>query len=123
MEQYSEGERWWQALRDYQLRIFNTDKSLWRLSVPSTSQIELPDNDYLIDWGGAQYWVLTEKTPDQMFSMAEKAGGSATLFRGGDHNGEVFHPLSSEIYKLHVGLKKAFDPHGILNPGKMYTSI
>ena len=40
------------------------------------------------------------------------------LFQGSDQEQEVFQPLSNGLLSLHKGLKKAFDPHGILNPGK-----
>ena len=50
----------------------------------------------------------------------ERAGGHATLFRGGDKAAGVFHPLKPAIFKIHRRLKGAFDPAGILNPGRMY---
>ncbi len=122
-DEYPGDEQWWQELRDFQLPVFTDNKLLWRLSLPSTSQLELKDDAFLVDWGGAQYWWASEQEADEVFSIAKKAGGSATLFKGGDQNGEVFQTLPSEIQKLHVGLKQAFDPHRILNPGKMYASI
>ena len=122
-DKFDDSEQWWQSLKDYQLPIFKSSKPLWRLSVPSTTRLDLNNDEFLIDWGGAQYWIVSARDPEEMFELAEKAGGSATLFRGGDRNGEIFQPLSNEVKKLHIGLKKAFDPHNVLNPGKMYASI
>ncbi|MGB5718313.1 MAG: FAD-linked oxidase C-terminal domain-containing protein, partial [Gammaproteobacteria bacterium] len=51
------------------------------------------------------------------------AGGHATLFRGGDRDGEVFHPLQAALLSLHQRLKQTFDPAGILNPGRMYREL
>jgi glycolate oxidase FAD binding subunit len=51
---------------------------------------------------------------------AARAGGHATLFRGGDKSAGVFQPLAPAILKIHRRLKAAFDPAGILNPGRMY---
>jgi glycolate oxidase FAD binding subunit len=53
-------------------------------------------------------------------SSMEKLGGHATLFRGGDKAVGVFHPLRPAMMKIHRRLKQAFDPAGILNPGRMY---
>ena len=54
---------------------------------------------------------------------AASLGGHATLFRGHDGSAEVFHPLPSPLMKLHRNLKQAFDPDGILNPGRLYPDI
>ncbi len=43
----------------------------------------------------------------------------ATLFRNGERAEGVFHPLAPAIAKIHRRLKDAFDPAGILNPGRM----
>jgi len=123
LEEYKNGDTFWNELRDYKSPIFNTDKTLWRLSVPSTSNIKLEDEKYLIDWGGAQYWLVSERPAKDIFAMAREHGGSALLFRGGDHDGDVFQPLSDKLFKIHQELKHAFDPHRILNPGKMYEAL
>jgi glycolate oxidase FAD binding subunit len=36
---------------------------------------------------------------------------------------EVFQPLSPALERLTRGLKTAFDPAGILNPGRMYANV
>ncbi len=50
---------------------------------------------------------------------AAAAKGHATLFRGGDRAAGVFHPLAPALAKIHRRLKDAFDPAGILNPGRL----
>ncbi|MEQ1674335.1 MAG: FAD-linked oxidase C-terminal domain-containing protein [Candidatus Nitrotoga sp.] len=50
-----------------------------------------------------------------------RAGGHATLFRGGDRHSDIFHPLTPALAALHHRLKAAFDPYGILNPGRMHA--
>ena len=123
LEEYKNGDQFWNELRDFKSPIFNRGKTLWRLSVPSTSIINLEDVKYLIDWGGAQYWLASERSAKDIFAMARELGGSASLFRGGDRDGDVFQPLPDKLLKLHQELKHAFDPHRILNPGKMYASL
>jgi glycolate oxidase FAD binding subunit len=50
-------------------------------------------------------------------------GGHATLFRGTGRSGDVFQPLPAPLLALHQRLKRAFDPRGILNPGRMYAAL
>jgi len=35
----------------------------------------------------------------------------------------VFQPLPPVLMKLHRNLKRAFDPSGVLNPGRLYTDL
>ena len=58
-----------------------------------------------------------------MREAAASAGGHATLFSGGDKRVGVFHPLAPPLMKLHRRLKAAFDPAGILNPGRLYPEF
>jgi glycolate dehydrogenase FAD-binding subunit len=123
LEEYSNGGHFWNELRDFKLPLFDMENSIWRLSVPSTADLNIDEGQYLIDWGGAQYWFASNSSANEVFTMAEKAGGSALLFRGGDRNGDIFQPLSKGLFKLQQELKLAFDPHRILNPEKMYANI
>jgi glycolate oxidase FAD binding subunit len=74
----------------------------------------------LVEWGGGLRWLSGDVDPLTVRSTAERAGGHATLFRGGDRSIGVFHPLTAPIAKIHKRLKEAFDPAGILNPNRMY---
>ena len=120
---FRDGELFWHQLREHKLAFFNTDKPLWRLSVkPSTPMLAL-DGDQLIDWGGAQRWLISEVPEQTIRAVSAEAGGHAILFRGGDRNGEVFHPLPSALMTIHQRLKNTFDPGGVFNPGTMYAEL
>jgi glycolate oxidase FAD binding subunit len=95
---------------------------LWRLSLPAAAPV-LDLGEPLIEWGGALRWVRTSAAPDEVRAAAQRAGGHATLFRGGDRAGAVFHPPGSALMTLHRRLKEAFDPHGIFNPGRLYEDF
>ena len=114
----------WEHIRDQRHAFFRAEAPLWRLSVPPAARpVNLPGK-WLLDWGGAQRWLISaEATATAVREAAVAAGGHATLFRGGDRSGEVFHPLSEPLLRMHQRLKKAFDPHRILNPGKMYADL
>jgi glycolate oxidase FAD binding subunit len=77
----------------------------------------------LIEWGGALRWLKTDVAPSAVREAAKAAGGHATLFRGGDRSAGAFHPLPDGLMALHRRLKRAFDPAGILNPGRLYADL
>ena len=123
----------WVALREQTLPFFDRgpDQCLWRLSVPDTAPVldlpaaaEVP----LLEWGGALRWV---KAPldamPALRAVAAQAGGSATLFRHAASLAArapgVFPPLADPLARIHQELKQQFDPHGIFNPGRMYTTF
>ncbi|MBN8495125.1 MAG: glycolate oxidase subunit GlcE, partial [Burkholderiales bacterium] len=54
---------------------------------------------------------------------AAAAGGHATLFRSQDRSAGVFAPLKSPLDRIHRELKRAFDPDGVFNPGRMYPGL
>ncbi len=122
-ETLADAARFWQQLREHQSAFFGGERPLWRLSVPpATAPLPL-EGDTLLDWGGAQRWLRSEQAADTIRGSTAAAGGHATLFRGGDRDGEVFHPLQAALLSLHQRLKQTFDPAGILNPGRMYREL
>lgn len=119
-EQASE---YWRSIKDQTHGFFDSDKPLWRLSVPANSP-ELPiEGECLYDWGGAQRWLLTDEPADKLFRLAGEAGGHATAFRRPGNREAVFQPLPQGLLTLHRRLKQAFDPGGIINPGRLYPEI
>ena len=114
------GARFWADLREQRLPFFAGDLPLWRLSVPQTAAPLVPGHPQLVDWGGGVRWLRGPLDPFTVRSTVERVGGHATLFRGGDKSAGVFHPLPPALMKIHRRLKAAFDPAGILNPGRLY---
>ncbi|MGH8761990.1 MAG: glycolate oxidase subunit GlcE, partial [Nitrosospira sp.] len=122
-----EGMSFWESVREQTHSFFQPQKSLWRLSIKSTTPpLSLPGKQ-LIEWGGALRWCVSsaeaEGDAKAMREMAVSAGGHATLFRNSGLSVPVFHPLVPEMMKIHRRLKEKFDPAGILNPGRMYPEI
>lgn len=110
----------WAALRDHRIAFFSGEEPVWRVSVPQTTPPMDLGATPLVEWGGGLRWLRGALDPARARAEAARAGGHATLFRGGDKSGGVFHPLAPAVLKVHQRLKAAFDPAGILNPGRMY---
>jgi glycolate oxidase FAD binding subunit len=43
--------------------------------------------------------------------------------RGADKSCGVFAPLSEVLMRVHRELKRAFDPAGVFNPGRLYREL
>lgn len=122
-EAVADADAFWHGVREQTHAFFDTASSLWRLSVPSvTPPLGLPGAT-LIEWGGAQRWLVTDADPVAIRAAASASGGHATLYRGGDKSVGVFQPLAPAIAQIHHHLKASFDPAGIFNPGRMYPDL
>lgn len=111
----------WQAIREQELSLFSAAPFLYRIMVkPATPPFEL-EGKWLFDWGGAQRWLASPLPLSRVSGEVTKAGGQVTRFRGGE--GQVLPPLPSPLLAIQQRLKRNFDPHGILNPGRMYAEI
>jgi len=128
--------RLWGELR--RLSVFPNDSHyLWRISTTAKAAPRLVGAikrhmpvETFYDWGGALIWLETPASADAGAADIRRAvaihGGHATLIRADPevrHAVEVFQPLSPAIERLTRGLKAAFDPLGLLNPGRMYATM
>ncbi len=117
------GHTLWHDVREQVEPFFAGDAPLWRISVPpATPVLDMP-GEQALEWNGALRWIRTDAPAQDIRRTASAAGGHATLFRGGDRQGEVFHPLPPTLMMAHKNLKKALDPAGIFNPGRLYIEV
>ena len=113
----------WTELKEQAHPFFAGAEPLWRISLPSAAApLHLPGRQ-LIEWGGALRWLKSDASPKAVREAATRAGGHATLFRAADKSAGVFTPLDPVNARLHTALKAAFDPAGILNPGRLYADF
>ena len=148
----SEGEasaQFWRSVRD--LDVFsapwgNIAAPLWRILTPPSAaaslsariSAELEDVVYFIDWGGSLIWASHDvssgegdldsfsKQASQIRNICLEHGAEAMLIRASAsarHHIDVMPPLGSALAALTSRIKHAFDPKGILNPGRLYFGI
>ena len=116
-----DGDKFWSQLRDHRLPFFD-DETLLRASIPPAAEINLPEGaTQLIDWGGAQRWIIGEVNVNALRKLVTENGGHVTCFRR--QNADPFQPLNPALHALHKRLKNAFDPAAILNRGRLYPDL
>jgi glycolate oxidase FAD binding subunit len=125
----ADGDAPWHGVRDHTHPFFararDAGAALWRLSVRSSAAYADLGGAQLIEWGGALRWVAVEGAAGaaRLRAWAAGHGGHATRFRGGDPQEAPFQPLDPAMLVLHRRLKATFDPHGILNRGRLYPEF
>jgi glycolate oxidase FAD binding subunit len=115
--------KFWNGVKEQTDRFFRDDAPLWRVSVPSATPPLKLQGEQLIEWGGALRWLRSHADARTVREAARRAGGHATLFRGGDKSAGVFQPLAPALLKIHRQLKREFDPQGVFNRGRMYSGL
>lgn len=113
----------WDSLQDHTHTFFAnadlTQKRVWRIAVPPATPSLGLSGASLIEWGGAQRWLISDVEPETLRSVVAEKGGHATLFRGATDGVKIFTPMPEALAKLQRRIKHAMDPKGILNPGKI----
>jgi glycolate oxidase FAD binding subunit len=125
----------WKGIRDVAPLNEPMDQPVWRLSLPPASASavwqELIDQvavDGFLDWAGGLIWLATDPaSPDGgadaiRTTLNRTQGGHATLIRGtaGLRSGiSVFPPTTPGVAALQQRVRAGFDPHDVLNPGRL----
>lgn len=113
----------WHGIREQRDAFFASPLPLWRLSLKSTTPPLNVPGSQLIEWGGSLRWLATVSDATSVREAARFGGGHATLYRGGDRSAGVFQPLPAALINIHRKLKRAFDPAGIFNRGRLYPEF
>ena len=134
--EYRESLEFWGELRRLSV-MPNRQTLLWRISTKPTTAPKLVaaikrymPAEAFYDWAGGLIWLEVPATADAGTAEIRRAaaihGGHATLIRAEPAvraSVEVFQPLNPAVERLTRDLKAAFDPAGILNPGRMYANV
>ncbi|MGY6706733.1 MAG: glycolate oxidase subunit GlcE [Rhizobiaceae bacterium] len=122
----------WREIRDCRPYSTAPGKPLWRVSMtPSQGHAMVMAlrmrmaADVFYDWQGGLIWIQMEVEPGAELLrglIAAHGGGHATLVRATPSVRAavpVFQPQPAALAALSARLKEQFDPHNILNPGRM----
>ena len=115
----------WQTIRDQTHPFFANRENaapLWRIVMPPTKTRPPKNGKEASEWRGELLWSQdNEQTPAQIRTNARKDGGNATLFHKGNlQTDPAFDTPPPALFNLQKEIKKAFDPHGIFNPGRLH---
>jgi glycolate oxidase FAD binding subunit len=130
----------WRAVRDVTpfaaLRRYG-EPDLWRISTAPArgadigrTLTERADAEILYDWAGGLVWAALPASADAHAPLVRatvaEAGGHATLIRAPAAVRaavEVFTPEPPPLAALTRRVREAFDPNGVLNPGRMWAGV
>ena len=108
----------WTQVREVEAFV-GDPRPLWRLSLPPASGWRGPHGlpgDALYDWAGGLAWLLTDEPADKVRALTRSLGGHALCLRGAP----AFGPREATgLGALQDRVKAAFDPLGVLNPGRL----
>jgi glycolate oxidase FAD binding subunit len=100
---------------------------VWRATIPPACAAQFAAETgaqaWVADWAGGVVWLAVDGS-HVLHALAAELGGSAMLVRARDElRAQVFQPPSADLLSLTRGVKAAFDPLGLFNPGRMYEDV
>jgi glycolate oxidase FAD binding subunit len=116
-----EDDGFWLRLREMNLPFFAAAKDLWCISLRSNREHFDQDEDWLIDWRGARRWLAARRDREALQARLRDAGAELWQLRGAASGADVFPERGAAYRNMLLGLKQALDPHGVFNPGRLYS--
>ena len=125
----------WRAVRDARPLPAEPEDAIWRVSVPPSAGPEVAravaamGGRCFLDWGGGLAWIAapaSESTHRAITAAAREAHGVWTLLRAPEAlraSLDVIPLETPALARITRRVKAAFDPKGILNPGRMYAGV
>jgi glycolate oxidase FAD binding subunit len=114
----------WRWVRDVEA-FHDRPGDVWRLSLKPSEAPEVAaraePEGALYDWGGGRLWLLMPEGTDLRARLGPFSG-HATLIRASEPTRRAiasFPPQPAPVAALEAGIRRQFDPRGILNPGLM----
>ncbi|HEY0569310.1 MAG TPA: glycolate oxidase subunit GlcE [Xanthobacteraceae bacterium] len=127
----------WRDIRDVTALTGAQENVLWRISTAPAKGAALAEGiaattnaEVFYDWSGGLIWADLPPAKDAGAEAVRAAvasfGGHATLVRAPlalRASVDVFQPQEPALAALSRRVKESFDPHGVLNPGRMWAGV
>jgi glycolate oxidase FAD binding subunit len=130
----------WRAIRDvtpFAAAGPAGNRDVWRISTAPSQGAEVgralavqADAELLYDWAGGLIWAALPASNNArapiVRSAIAAAGGHATLIRAPVSVRaavDVFNPEPAPLAALTARVRQSFDPHGVLNAGRMWAGV
>lgn len=121
----------WHSVRDHTHAYFqsayrdaaDSGKTLWRISVADYAPVLGLAGEWLYEWGGAQRWLTTSVSADEVFRLVAAAGGHATRYSAAATDEPAFQPLAGGMRNLQARIRDSFDPMRIFNRGRFHPEL
>jgi glycolate oxidase FAD binding subunit len=130
----------WRAIRDvtpFAAKGPRGDADIWRISTAPARGAEVGHTlvdkagaEMLYDWAGGLLWAALPPSDDAQATLVQATvaavGGHATLIRAPTAvraKVDVFTPEPPPLAALTQRVRKGFDPHGVLNAGRMWAGV
>ena len=114
----------WTRVRDV-CAMSERPGDIWRVSCKPSKAADLARRaeaeGWFFDWAGGLIWVRTSEGTDLRAKLGPFDGHATLVRASGETRAHlpVFHPEAPGVARLSAGLRKRFDPRGILNSGLM----
>ncbi len=125
----------WAAVRDA-VPLHGETGAIWRVSVRPSAGPAVAESvarafaaNWFLDWGGGLVWIAgpaTAAAHEAVMAAAKAGGGTWLLLRAPEGlraSVAVIPPEPPALARITAAVKAAFDPKGILNPGRMYAGV
>lgn len=133
---HGRSQTFWRDMRELAF-LRNSQHEVWRISIAPTASAKLISAISLhlacnaaYDWSGGLIWLDVESSSDGGATEIRRAiadiGGHAVLIRAAPElraSVDVFQTPDHGVMALMKRLKTAFDPDGLLNPGRMHAGM
>lgn len=121
-EKIDSSKNFWATIKNHQTDFFTKDIApLYRCIVPHNTPTIATQGTTCFEWNGGLRWIKSHESFENIIEQCASFRGHASLFRATTKPIDCLHPLNGHLKQLHLNLKHAFDPAGILNPGRMYS--